>query len=68
MTLHADAQHVIEPIVQFIAAPYGGNDPDIPFEDSLVTGARMLSEDFDLPVDFVTGSLVPAGGEPIVDE
>ena len=29
--------HVIEPVVQLIAAPYGGNSGDIPFEDSLVT-------------------------------
>ncbi len=29
--------HVIEPVVQAILAPYGGNDPDIPVEDSLVT-------------------------------
>ena len=29
--------HVLEPIVQVIAAPYGGNGQNIPFEDSLVT-------------------------------
>ena len=29
--------HMIEPVVQAIVAPYGGNDPDIPVEDSLVT-------------------------------
>ena len=40
----------------------------IEIEDSLVTGARQLAEEFDLPVDFVTGSFVPAGGEHIVDE
>jgi LPS-assembly protein len=32
-----EAQHIIEPIVQVIAAPLGGNDNQIPFEDSLVT-------------------------------
>ncbi|MEM1298319.1 MAG: LPS assembly protein LptD [Pseudomonadota bacterium] len=29
--------HVIEPIVQGIVAPYGGNGANIPFEDSLVS-------------------------------
>jgi len=29
--------HVLEPIAQAIFAPYGGNGPDIPNEDSLVT-------------------------------
>lgn len=40
----------------------------IEIEDSLVVGSRMLAEDFDLPVDFVTGSFIPRGGEAIVDE
>jgi len=40
----------------------------IEIEDSLVVGARQLAEEFDLPVDFVTGSFVPEGGERIVDE
>lgn len=40
----------------------------IEIEDSLVVGARQLAEEFDLPVDFVTGSFVPAGGEYIVDK
>ena len=30
------ASHVIEPIVQAILAPYGGNGPDIPNEDSRI--------------------------------
>ncbi len=30
-----EVQHIVEPIVQFIAAPYGGNDTNIPVEDSL---------------------------------
>ncbi|MEO0624547.1 MAG: LPS assembly protein LptD [Pseudomonadota bacterium] len=29
--------HVIEPVAQAIVAPYGGNDDDIPNEDSLIT-------------------------------
>lgn len=29
--------HVIEPVAQFVAAPYGGNGANIPVEDSLVT-------------------------------
>lgn len=40
----------------------------IEIERSLVDGARMLAEDFDLPVDFVHGSFVPPGGESIVEE
>ncbi len=28
---------VVEPIAQFVLAPYGGNDADIPNEDSLIT-------------------------------
>ena len=40
----------------------------IEIEDSLVVGSRMLAEDFDLPVDIVTGSFVPSGGESIVEE
>ncbi len=40
----------------------------IEIEDSLVGASRKLAEDFDLPVDFVTGSLVPTGGEPIVEQ
>lgn len=40
----------------------------IEIEDSLVVGSRLLADDFDLPVEFVTGSFIPAGGEPIVDE
>ena len=31
------ASHIIEPVVQVIAAPYGGNGANIPFEDSLLT-------------------------------
>ncbi|MEM7498090.1 MAG: LPS assembly protein LptD [Pseudomonadota bacterium] len=31
------SSHIVEPIVQFIAAPYGGNGDDIPNEDSQQT-------------------------------
>lgn len=40
----------------------------IEIEDSLVVGARLLADEFDLTADFVTGSFVPEGGEYIVDE
>ncbi len=40
----------------------------IEIEAGLVDGARALADDYDLPVDFVTGSFVPAGGEMIVEE
>lgn len=40
----------------------------IEIEPGLVDGARLLAEDYDLPVDFVTGSFVPSGGETIVEE
>ena len=36
-TQKSGATHVIEPVVQAILAPYGGNGANIPFEDSLVT-------------------------------
>ena len=31
------AAHIVEPVVQTIGAPFGGNGADIPIEDSLVT-------------------------------
>ena len=40
----------------------------IEIEDGLVAGSRLLADDFDLPVDFVTGSFIPVGGEPIVEQ
>ena len=40
----------------------------IEIERSLVEEARILAEDFDLPVDFVAGSFIPRGGETIVEE
>lgn len=36
-TQESGASHIIEPVVQFIAAPYGGNGANIPVEDSLLT-------------------------------
>lgn len=38
-----DADHIIEPVVQAILAPYGLNDDDIPIEDSLVTEFNELN-------------------------
>lgn len=37
------ADHIIEPVIQAIAAPYGHNDPDIPVEDSLITEFDALN-------------------------
>lgn len=39
----------------------------IEIDEGLCTCARLLAEDFDLPVDFVAGSFIPAGGEELVD-
>lgn len=36
-TQESGASHIIEPVVQVIAAPYGGNGANIPVEDSLLT-------------------------------
>ena len=38
----------------------------IEIEHSLVDASRSLADEFDLNVDFVRGSFIPAGGEPIV--
>ena len=35
-TQESGTSHIIEPVVQFIAAPYGGNGANIPFEDSIL--------------------------------
>lgn len=40
----------------------------IEIDAELTTCARMLASDFDLPVDFVTGSFIPDGGDALVDE
>jgi hypothetical protein len=40
----------------------------IEIERSLVDESRILAEDFDLSVEFVAGSFIPQGGEPIVEE
>ncbi len=37
MTTDSGASHIIEPVVQIIAAPHGGNGANIPVEDSLLT-------------------------------
>lgn len=39
----------------------------IEIDEDLCACARMLADDFDLPVDFVAGSFIPAGGEQIVE-
>ena len=40
----------------------------IEIEESLVEASRKLAADFDLPVDFVQGSFVPAGAESLAEE
>ena len=55
-------------VVAMLAATLEFQAYGIEIEDSLVVGSRLLCDDFDLPVDFVTGSFIPGGGEPIVDE
>jgi hypothetical protein len=55
-------------VVAMLAALLEFNATGIEVEQSLVDGARLLAEDFDLPVDFVCGSFVPRGGESIVEE
>lgn len=37
LTQESGASHIIEPVMQVIAAPYGGNGNNIPVEDSLLT-------------------------------
>ena len=39
----------------------------IEIDEGLCTCARMLADDFDLPVDFVAGSFIPHGGEELVE-
>lgn len=39
----------------------------IEIDEGLCTCARLLADDFDMPVDFVAGSFIPVGGEEIVD-
>ncbi|MEZ6122246.1 MAG: hypothetical protein R3C49_03595 [Planctomycetaceae bacterium] len=54
-------------VVAMLAAMLDFESCGIEIEDSLVQASRELAADFGLPVDFVTGSFVPAGGESIVD-
>ena len=54
-------------VVAMLAALLEFDACGIEIEDSLVEGARDLAEDFGLPVDFVTGSFIPEGGESIVE-
>lgn len=39
----------------------------IEIDQELTACARMLADDFELPVDFVAGSFIPAGGEALVE-
>ena len=55
-------------VVAMLAATLEFDAYGIEIERSLVDEAHMLAEDFDLPVDFIEGSFIPDGGEPIVEE
>ena len=55
-------------VVTMLAAMLEFQAYGIEIERSLVEEARVLAEDFDLPVEFVAGSFVPAGGETLVEE
>jgi hypothetical protein len=50
-------------VVASLAAMLGFDACGIEIESSLVDEARVLAEDFDLPVEFVHGSFVPRGAE-----
>jgi hypothetical protein len=50
-------------ITAMLAAMMDFQSYGIEIEGSLVDAARLLAEDYDLPVEFVRGSFVPAGAE-----
>jgi len=39
----------------------------IEIEQPLVDAARLLANDYDLPVEFICNSFIPEGGEPLVE-
>jgi hypothetical protein len=54
-------------VVTCLAAMLDFDACGIEIEGELVDEARRLAGDFDLPVEFVRGSFIPAGSEPCVD-
>lgn len=55
-------------VVACLAAMLEFEASGIEIQDHLVDAARELAEDFELDVEFVVGSFVPAGGQSRVDE
>jgi hypothetical protein len=55
-------------VVACLAALLGFDACGIEIEGELVEEARRLAEDFDLPVEFVRGSFIPAGAAGAVAE
>jgi predicted O-methyltransferase YrrM len=54
-------------VVASLAAMLDFDAYGIEIEPELVDAARQLARDFDLPVEFVSGSFIPVGGEHLVD-
>jgi hypothetical protein len=54
-------------VITCLAAMLDFDACGIDIEPDLVDAARQLAEDFDLPVEFVRDSFIPAGGERCVD-
>ena len=51
-----------------LASMLGFQACGIEIEEALVEASRQLAADFELPVDFVHGSFVPAGAESLAEE
>jgi hypothetical protein len=54
-------------VVACLAAMLDFDACGIEIDAELVYAARRLAADFDLPVEFVHGSLIPRGGDAVVD-
>jgi hypothetical protein len=54
-------------VVACLAAMLDFDACGIEIDGELVDAARQLAADFDLPVEFVRGSLIPRGGDAVVD-
>jgi hypothetical protein len=55
-------------VVACLAALLEFEASGIEIQDHLVEAARELAEDFELDVEFITGSFIPSGGQSRVDE
>lgn len=55
-------------VVACLAAMLEFEASGIEIQDHLVEASRELAEDFELDVEFIAGSFVPAGGQSRVDE